>query len=142
MKERNLDMSNVYPEIGSSFGLLAVLHPEMCQHLIGKNIQYYGSDHVVWGTDCVWWGSRQCVIEAMKRFQISDELCEQFGYEKLTKQDKANIFGVNAARIYGVDVEAQLKALPTDVLSRLKTANLERGGQRDNAAQGWVRDNA
>jgi predicted TIM-barrel fold metal-dependent hydrolase len=132
-------MSNVYPEIGSSFGLLAVAHPQMCQHLIGKNVKHYGADHVIWGTDCLWWGSPQWVIDAMKRFQISDPLCEQFGYEKLTKEDKAKVFGLNAARIYGIDVNQEWKALPADALTRLKTAYLDRGGQRDNAAGGWVR---
>ncbi len=141
-KQRNPDMNNVFPEIGSSFGMLAVAHPVMCQHLIGKNIKYYGSDHVIWGTDCVWWVSPQWVIDAMKRFQISDGLCERFGYEKVTKQDKANIFGLNAAKIYGFDPNEKLKAIPRDKLSTLKTAYLENGGQRDNAAQGWVRSNA
>lgn len=141
IKDRNPKMNNVYPEIGSSFGLLAIMHPEMCQHLIAKNVKYYGSDHVIWGTDCLWWGSPQWCIDAMKRFQISDKLCEKFGYKKLTKQDKANIFGLNAAKIYGVDVKEKLKAIPADALSKLKTAYLESGGQRDNAAQGWVRAN-
>lgn len=139
IKERNPDLDNVYPEIGSSFGLLAIVHPEMCQHLIGKNVKYYGSDHVIWGTDCLWWGAPQWVIDAMKRFQISDKLCEKFGYQKLTKEDKAKIFGLNAAKIYNFDVNQQLKALPADSLSRIKTAYLEDGGQRDNAAAGWVR---
>jgi predicted TIM-barrel fold metal-dependent hydrolase len=142
IKQRNPQMNNVYPEIGSSFGLLAVMHPEMCQHLIGKNVQHYGSDHVIWGTDCLWWGSPQWVIDAFKRFQISDQLCEKFGYAKLTKEDKANIFGLNAAKIYGIDVKQQLKALPGDALSKLKTAYLQRGGQRDNAVGGWVRAHA
>ncbi|MFP6668416.1 MAG: amidohydrolase family protein [Pirellulales bacterium] len=142
IKQRNPKMNNVYPEIGTSFGLLAITHPELCQHLIGQNIKYYGSDHVIWGTDCLWWGSPQWVIDAFKRFQISDELCEKFGYKKLTKQDKANIFGLNAAKIYGFDVKKKIKALPNDSLNRLKTAYLDQGGQRDNAAYGWVRDNA
>lgn len=142
IKERNPEMSNVYPEIGSSFGLLAIAHPVMCQHLIGKNVKYFGADHVVWGTDCLWWGSPQWVIDAMKRFQISDELCEKFGYAKLTKEDKAKIFGLNAAKIYGFDVNERLKAIPRDSLSDLKSAYLHRGGQPDNAAQGWVRGTA
>ncbi len=78
----------------------------------------------------------------MKRFQISDELCEKFGYEKVTKQDKANIFGLNAAKIYGFDPNEKLKAIPGDRLSELKAAYLENGGKRDNAAHGWVRANA
>ena len=142
IKERNPKMDNVYPEIGSSFGLLAIAHPVMCQHLIAKNVKHYGSDHVIWGTDCLWWGSPQWVIDAMKRFQITDELCDKFGYEKLTKQDKANIFGLNAAKIYGFDPAQQMKVLPDDTLSSLKTAYLQNGGTRDNAAHGWVRANA
>ncbi len=139
IKKRNPQMDNVFCEIGSSFGLLAIAHPVMCQHLIGKNVKHYGADHVLWGTDCLWWGSPTWVIDAFKRFQISDELCEKFGYEKLSKEDKAKIFGLNAAKIYGVDVKEQLKAFPGDALSRLKTAYLQNGGQRDNAAHGWVR---
>jgi uncharacterized protein len=139
IKERNPKMSNVYPEIGSAFGSLAIQHPVMCQHLIGKNIKHYGVDHVIWGTDCLWWGSPQWVIEAFKRFQISDELCEKFGYAKLTKEDKAKIFGLNAARLYGVDVAAKRNALPADAMTRLKQVYLDHGGQRENAAYGWVR---
>src|SRR5262245_3210149 len=76
IKQRHPEIKNVYPEIGTSFGMLAIEHPVMAQHLIGKNVKYYGVDHVIWGTDCLWWGSPQWVIDAFKRFQISDELCE------------------------------------------------------------------
>jgi predicted TIM-barrel fold metal-dependent hydrolase len=138
-KEKHPKINNVYPEIGSAFGTLAIVHPVMCMHLIGKNIKHYGVDHVIWGTDCLWWGSPQWVIDAFKRFQISDELCEKFGYKKLTKEDKAKIFGLNAAKLYGVDVKAQRKALPEDALSKFKQAYLNQGGHRENAAYGWVR---
>ncbi|MBI2824068.1 MAG: amidohydrolase family protein [Planctomycetia bacterium] len=140
IKERNPKINNVYPEIGSSFGTLAVYNPEMCQHLIGRNCKVYGADHTVWGTDCLWWGSPQWVIDAFKRFQITDEMCEKFGYKKLTKEDKANIFGLNAARIYKIDAAQQRKNLPKDELAKLKTAYHAFGGMRDNAAYGWVRD--
>jgi uncharacterized protein len=142
IKQRNPKMGNVNVEIGSAFGSLAIAHPEMCMHLIGKNIKYYGVDHVIWGTDCLWWGSPQWVIDLMKRFQISDELCEKFGYKKLSKDDKAKIFGLNAARIYDIDVNAKRNALPKDALSKLKVTYLDEGGMRTNAAYGWVRDNA
>jgi predicted TIM-barrel fold metal-dependent hydrolase len=140
IKERNPQINNVYPEIGSSFGTLAIANPVMCQHLIGRNIKTYGADHVVWGTDCLWWGSPQWAIDAFKRFQISDELCDKFGYTKLTKEDKAKIFGLNAAKIYGIDAEEKRKNIPKDELSKLKTAYLNMGGTRENAAYGWVRD--
>ncbi|NUM55156.1 MAG: amidohydrolase [Candidatus Hydrogenedentes bacterium] len=139
IKKRNPGMNNVYCEIGSAFGTLAIVHPQLAQHLIGQNIKHYGVDHVIWGTDCLWWGSPQWVIDAFKRLEISDELCEKYGYSKLTKEDKAKIFGLNAARIYGIDVNAARTNFPKDTLSRLKTAYVEQGILRDNAAHGWVR---
>jgi predicted TIM-barrel fold metal-dependent hydrolase len=139
IKKRNHQMNNVYPEIGSFFGPLAIANPIMCMHGMGKNIKYYGADHVIWGTDCLWWGSPQWVIEAFKRFQISDEICEKFGYKKITKEDKAKIFGLNAARVYGFDVKAKRNALPKDALSRFRAEYQDQGGQRNNAAYGWVR---
>jgi hypothetical protein len=87
----------------------------------------------------LWWGSPQWVIDAFKRFQISDELCDKFGYKKLTKEDKAKIFGLNAAKLYNIDLKAKRNPLPSDALSRLKTAYLDQGPQPTNAAYGWVR---
>jgi predicted TIM-barrel fold metal-dependent hydrolase len=139
IKKRNPQMNNVYCELGSFFNTLSVIDPVMAAHGLGKDIKYYGVDHVVWGTDCLWWGSPQWSIDAFKRFQMPDEMCEKFGYKKLTKQDKAKIFGLNAAKLYKVDVKAKRKALPADALERMKTSYLEGGGQRSNAVYGWVR---
>jgi uncharacterized protein len=139
IKKRNPKMNNVYCEVGSFFNVLAVIDPVMAMHGMGKNIKYYGADHVVWGTDCLWWGSPQWAIDAFKRFQISDELCEKFGYKKITKEDKAKILGLNAAKLYKVDVKAKRNPLKADALDQMKIAYEERGGQRDNAAHGWVR---
>ncbi len=139
IKKRNPKMNNVYCEIGSFFNTLSVIDPVMCAHGIGKNIKYYGSDHVVWGTDCLWWGSPQWGIDAFKRFQIPDDMCEKFGYKKITKEDKAKIFGLNAAKLYKVDVKAKRNALPADTLDKMKIAYLERGGHTESAAMGWVR---
>jgi len=139
IKRRNPKINNVYPEIGSFFGPLVIADPVMAMHGMGKNIKYYGADHVIWGTDCLWWGSPQWLIDAFQRFQISDEVCERFGYKKITKQDKAKILGLNAARLYGIDLKKKRKALPGDALDRLKTAYLDGGGLRGNGAYGWVR---
>lgn len=139
IKKRNPKMNNVYCEIGSFFGPLVIANPVVAMHGIGKNVKHYGADHVVWGTDCLWWGSPQWVIEAFKRFQISDELCEKFGYKKLSKKDKASIFGLNAAKIYGLDVKKKRQALPADAIDKLKVAYHGHGGQRSNEAYGWVR---
>lgn len=139
IKKRNPKMNNVYPEVGSFFNVLAIADPNLCMHGMGKNIKIYGADHVIWGTDCLWWGSPQWAIEAFKRFQISDELCEKFGYSKITKEDKAKIFGLNAARIYGVDVKEKRNPLSPDIIARAREAYPQTGLLRENAAYGWVR---
>jgi len=67
-------------------------------------------------------------------------LCDKFGYKKLSKEDKAMIFGLNAAKLYGINPEEKRKNLPQDALSKLKAAYLHMGGTRENAAYGWVRN--
>ena len=66
-------------------------------------------------------------------------MCEKFGYKKITKEDKARIFGLNAAKLYKIDVKAKRQALTADALEKMKIAYVENGGQRSNAAYGWVR---
>jgi hypothetical protein len=140
IKKRNPKINNVYPEIGSFFNTLAVVDPVMAAHGIGKNIKFYGSDHVIWGTDCLWWGSPQWGIDAFKRFQIPDEMCEKFGYKKISNEDKAKIFGLNAAKLYNVDVKAKRNAFPADTLDKIKVAYQESGeANPEYGAHGWVR---
>ena len=100
---------------------------------------FLGEDRVVFGSDAVWYGSPQWQIEALWRFEIPEDLRQIYGYPKLTKADKAKIFGLNAARLYNVDVKAKRNAIPGDRLENAKMAYLADGGQRQNAAYGWVR---
>ena len=55
------------------------------------------------GTDCLFYGSPQPLIQAMRTFQISEELRERHGYPKLTKELRAKILGLNGAALYGVE---------------------------------------
>jgi len=135
-------MTNVYCELGSVFGHTAITHPEICAHLLGQLMKAFGPDRIVWGTDCIWWGSPQWQIEAFRRFQIPEALQSAHGYPALTAVDKAKIFGLNAAKIYGVDVAAARKALPEDALSRLKAAYHDHGPVPSNTQYGWINDGA
>lgn len=74
--------------------------------------------HVILDTDCLWCGWLEWVMDSFKRFQITDEMCETFGYAKLTKEDKAKIFGLNAAKIYNVDIKKKRNALPAGTLDK------------------------
>ncbi len=134
------EMTNVYMELGSVFGHTAITHPEICGHLMGQILKAFGSDRVIWGTDSIWWGSPQWQIEAFRRFDIPEALQEKHGYPALSRQDKELILGLNAAKLYDIDVFAALRDLPGDTLSRLKAAYREQGAEPSNTQYGWVHE--
>jgi len=93
--------SNVYAELGSTWRFL-MREPEQAAHGLGKLIKYCGEDNVLWGTDSIWYGSPQDQIQAFRAFQIGPELRDKHGYAEMTPPLRAKIFGLNAARVYGV----------------------------------------
>lgn len=133
-------MTNVYMELGSTFGMMAITYPSLCAHVLGMIIDAFGSDHVLWGTDSIWWGSPQWQIEALRRLKMPEQLMEQFGYEPLTTEVKRKIFGLNAARLYGVDPEAKRNAMPGDYIDDLRKSYQQAGASTpSNTQYGWVR---
>jgi hypothetical protein len=115
-----------------------VTHPDVCGHLLGQCIKAVGADHVIWGTDSIWWGSPQWQIEAMRRFQIPETLREKHGYAAITDRERALIFGLNSARLFDIDVKAQLQAIPGDALSQMKTAYEAAGAEPSHLQYGWI----
>ena len=94
---------NVYAELGSTWFCL-LSRPVEAAHVVGKLVQRLGTDNIVWGTDSIWFGSPQPLIDAFRTFQIPDAMCEEFGYEPLTDEVRRKILGENAARVYGLDL--------------------------------------
>lgn len=93
---------NVYAELGSAWSNV-MNDASAAQHLIGKLLKYVGPDHVVWGTDCILYGSPQPQIEAFRMFSITDDYQKMYGYPALTPEIKAKIFGLNSAKIFCID---------------------------------------
>ena len=90
-------------------------------HFLGQVLNLPGGeDRIIWGTDSIWDGSPQSQIERLRRFQISDEVAEKYGYKKLTPEIKAKIFGLNAARLYKIDVKAKRKAIQGDKITQMR----------------------
>jgi hypothetical protein len=138
MKKRAPDLRNIYMELGSTFGQLVTGNPTACAHLLGQVIDAFGPDHVLWGTDSIWYGTPQWQIDAFRRFEIPAALADQHGYAPLTRAVKEQIFGLNAARLFGVDVNAQRNEIPKDYLSRMKMAYLDEGRDPSHCWYGWV----
>jgi hypothetical protein len=88
--------------------------------MLGKLLRYVGEDNVVWGTDCMWYGSPQEQITAFLQFQISEAFQTQYGYPALTMERKRKILGLNAAGIYDVNVQATRCAVDASALAQFK----------------------
>ena len=138
MKQRAPGISNIYMELGSTFGQLVTTQPAACAHLLGQVIQTFGVDHVLWGTDSIWYGTPQWQIEAFRRFQIPDQLIDRHRYQPLTRQVKEQIFGLNAARIFGIDVKAKRHDVPKDALGQIRMSYLEERPEPSHQVYGWV----
>jgi len=131
-------LKNIYMELGSTFGQLVTTYPATCAHLLGQIIAAFGADHVLWGTDSIWYGTPQWQIEAFRRFEIPTSLVEKYHYAPLTRGEKEQIFGLNAARVFGIDVTAKRNEIPKDYLTRMKMAYLDEGAAPSHHWYGWV----
>ena len=108
---------NVYAELGSTWRF-AMRDPDSAAHIIGKLVKHIGERNVLYGSDCIWYGSPQDQIQALRSFQIAEPLREKHGYQKLTPKLRARIFGLNAARPYGIDVDEILERARDDRIGR------------------------
>jgi predicted TIM-barrel fold metal-dependent hydrolase len=117
---RNPDIRNVYFELGGTFHLLSSMQPVTCMHALGQMLQAVGPERILWGTDSIWNGSPQSQIERFRRLKIRDDLVEQHGYPPLTDDIKRRILGLNAARLFGIDVDSARQAIAGDRLTCLR----------------------
>lgn len=113
--------SNVYAELGSTW-FLTVKRPREAAHVLGKLLLAVGEDNVLWGTDSIWYDSPQPEIDAFRTFEIPEDYQEKYGYPSLTPALKEKILGLNAARVYNIDIAKARQAAATDDLAWAKAA--------------------
>lgn len=109
--------ANVYPELGSTWRYL-MRDPDAAAHALGKLLLACGPDNLLWGTDSIWYGSPQDQIEAFRQFQIAPALRERHGYPEITPALRAQVFGLNALKLYPVSDDVLERHLPHDAVSR------------------------
>lgn len=91
--------------------------PRKFAQIIGTLLFYGGSEKLMWATGAASVHPRP-MLERFFNFQIPEDMQEGYGFPALTEQDKANILGLNAARLYGIDVESKKKVLAEDPFGR------------------------
>ncbi|MEW6206777.1 MAG: amidohydrolase family protein [Acidobacteriota bacterium] len=136
VKRNNL--RNVYFELGSTWNGTSLGRPEVAMHMFGQIMNLPGGeDHIIWGTDSIWGGSPQSQIARFRSFQIREDIAAKYGYKQLTPEIKNKVFGLNAARIYRIDVKAKRNAIKTDRIARLKE-EYQQNPKPSNTQFGWV----
>jgi predicted TIM-barrel fold metal-dependent hydrolase len=136
-KEAGKPLANIYFELGSTFGQLSATQPVTCLHMLGQMIQVAGADHILWGTDSIWGGSPQSQIDRLRRLKMRPELIEKYKYPELTDAVKNQIFGLNAAKLFGIDPAAKRKAIKADKLTDLRR-DYRQNPSPSNTQYGWV----
>jgi uncharacterized protein len=112
-------VKNIYAELGSLARMMRT-DPARYAVLIGNLLDGFGADHILWGTDTPVIGPPHWQIEAFQTFAIPEELAARHSYPLLTPEVKNQIFGENAARIFGIDIAAARRAIEGDLLYKLR----------------------
>ncbi|HET8938225.1 MAG TPA: amidohydrolase family protein [Polyangiales bacterium] len=120
LKDNGFDTGkNVYGELGSTWASI-MTNTKAATHVLGKLLKHLGEDNVVWGTDCMWYGSPQPQIAMFMSFKMDEEIRKQEGYPDLTADVKAKILGLNAAKIFGLDPKAKRCGVEESKLAQYK----------------------
>jgi uncharacterized protein len=120
---------NIYAELGTTWFCM-VKRPVEAAHVLGKLLLAFGEDNVIWGSDGIWYGPTQPVIDAFRAFHIPPALSEKYGYPELTPAIKEKILGINAARAYNIDLAEAAQRARHDDLAWTKAALAEYKAQR------------
>ena len=132
-------ITNVYGDLGSIFAWTVIAQPRLAAAMLGTLIKGLGSDHVIWGTDCVWTGSPQWQIEALRRLEIPEDMQKKHGFAPLGPADgsvKNAILAENGLHIFGYKKQTEL-AKP-DRFADMKTQYELIGSERSNLRYGYV----
>jgi predicted TIM-barrel fold metal-dependent hydrolase len=143
---KKFGVTNVYAELGTAFANSAVSHPKFCAALLGTLIKGLGTDHVLWGTDTLWYGSPQWQIEAMRRLEIPEDMQKKYGFAPLGDANSAvkqQIFSGNAAKMYNIAVKkaenTPMPAFSEDRFAALKKEYTLAAAGPSNLRYGYVR---
>ena len=84
--------------------------------MLGPDKLLYGSDYGIWTPD---W-----LVKAFMAFELPEDIAKETG-AVLDLEAKKKILGLNAAKLYGIDIEAQKRLLaPEQAAPREPSSNI------------------
>ncbi|HEY5532381.1 MAG TPA: amidohydrolase family protein [Candidatus Anoxymicrobiaceae bacterium] len=103
----------VHPNIYFGLNLLvpwAANAPRRFGEILGEALRWVGSERIVWGTDCAGFGAQvRGAVQGLREFEIPEDMCEGYGYPQLTDDDRANIYGLNMAKLLRIEPERKVE---------------------------------
>jgi predicted TIM-barrel fold metal-dependent hydrolase len=96
--------TNVYAGLAVALPFIHT-RPAYFAHVIAELLFWVGPDKILYGSDYGIW-TPKWLIDRFMAFEIPEEMTKETG-SVLTMENKKKILGLNAARIYNIDVEAQ-----------------------------------
>ena len=115
---------NVSAELGTTWFCL-VRRPEAAAHVLGKLLQTFGEDNVIWGTDSIWYGPTRPVVDAFRAFRIPERLCERVRLPAAHGPSQGEDPRRQRRALYGIDVDAARGRRRADNLGWLSAARAE-----------------
>jgi uncharacterized protein len=100
--------TNVYAGLAVALPFIHT-RPGYFAHVISELLFWIGPDKMLYGSDYGIWTPKWLIYKFMA-FEIPDDVSKETG-SVLTMETKKKILGLNAARLYGIDVEAQKKKI-------------------------------
>ena len=85
--EQRTGLRNVYADVGQLFAQGVMSEPQLAAFMMGEMVTTMGADRILWGTDALWTGSPQWQIEALRRFEIPEEMQKKYGFKPLGAAD-------------------------------------------------------
>jgi uncharacterized protein len=95
---------NLYLTLETTFSYI-LTRPRVFAKVLGKLISEVGSDRLLFASGNNLAHPRP-LIETFDGYQFPEEYIREFGIRALTDADRANIMGLNAAKLYGFDANA------------------------------------
>jgi hypothetical protein len=107
---------NVWLALSAWINLYPVM-PYEALHQLGKALLFIGPEKLFYGSEAFAWPNLQGYIDLFANMEMPDELQEKYGYPEITDDAKRMILGENAARLFGIDIEAKKRELYPEMMS-------------------------
>jgi hypothetical protein len=102
---------NVWLSLSSTIFNTWAVSPWETYTRLGAVLRSIGHKRVLWGSEAFIWPDVQPLIDLFIRMKMPEELQDRYGYPEISVEAKRNIFGLNQARLLGLDVDRKLREL-------------------------------